>query len=401
MNATDVSKSIFAKRMMVIDHLVFGHSNFDIVDTSLFLGGPAVPQFNNPSTYFVKQVSLQTTDSYEEEICIETCDTYWCAVCHGADPNCPLGQWWSMQICSTQCYLFENGGGSGGGTGGGSGGGGGSTPIPYYYPCPTAPFSGSTSNIVDPCSAPPPPPGTGWQPVPDEPPINLPLSNSYIIDSLGGYPCAQQILSQIPLLNSSIAQAIQSTFGLSPNVNLTFTVDSALIGTNVNGYAMHPQLTNGVFTAKVKLNPWVLNNSTREYILQVMLHESLHSYIDYYYYLFQTNVVDSNFFREHFRIFYDIRRNGNYSLTEMAQHEQMTENYLTQIENSIRAYNQNITPLVSRKLAWEGLQGTSMWYTAYPGDTTLIMAMNYIARDTSRFTASNLNYSSYNLTRCP
>ena len=80
-------------------------------------------------------------------ICIE----YVCSICHGNDPNCPLGGHWTI------CTPIGGGGGGGtggGGTGGGGGGGGGGG-----NPCPF--IGGAWYNFVpeeDPCGPPPPPP---------------------------------------------------------------------------------------------------------------------------------------------------------------------------------------------------------------------------------------------------
>lgn len=222
------------------------------------------------------------------------------------------------------------------------------------------------------------------------------LANQNIIDSLVGYPCAQSILGLLPSINLEIKKVLDSTFGIDQTVNIKFKPDTSLIGTLVNGETLRYTMTNGVFTSTIGLNPWMLTHSTKEYIFTTMLHESLHAYMDYNWHLFQTGVLDTAEFKQKFRIFWDYRSTGGVNSTEFAQHEHMTMAYLDKIMRALYSYNPGLSYSTAKNLAWEGLKETSLWFTTYPGDTTLINNFNSMARDTS----SNL-YALYNLQSCP
>ena len=84
--------------------------------------------------------------------------------------------------------------------------------------------------------------------------------NQGIIDSLQGYPCAQEVLKQLPNIDSLTKQVL-SVFGVNEDVNIKFTSSSTL-----------PLSTDGtttcsggsiVFDCTVKLNTHVLTNSSR------------------------------------------------------------------------------------------------------------------------------------------
>jgi len=99
-------------------------------------------------------------------------------------------------------------------------------------------------------------------------------TNKEIIDSLKGYPCAQALVAKLPSLKTDIANLIKNTFSVSDYVNVTFEPDKRLIGSTTDG--RFNQVSGSSYI--IGLNPDVLKNASKEYILVTLYHEALHAY---------------------------------------------------------------------------------------------------------------------------
>ncbi len=179
MNSLNDPAEHFAAFFMQLDKAVFGHTKFNITDTSLF----RTP--NGPAGYLLLDsvVSTNTNNFYElVEFCQDV--TYFYQACPYTLTACSEG-------CD-QCYLcmesfvitycwqeYVDIGGGGGGTGGsgggtgnngggssGSGGGGSTPPNCDQQPEPFAKGSGGQTNVINPCG------GVGWVPIDDDPPYD-------------------------------------------------------------------------------------------------------------------------------------------------------------------------------------------------------------------------------------
>ena len=104
--------------------------------------------------------------------------------------------------------------------------------------------------------------------------------NQNIIDNLEGYPCAQDLLKQLPNLNNDLAKQISKLFGKNEDFNIIFKPKSGLGEIDGESYS-HSVKEFGTFKATIYLNEDILNNATKEYILVTMYHEALHAYLDY------------------------------------------------------------------------------------------------------------------------
>ncbi|TXH22283.1 MAG: hypothetical protein E6Q95_02570 [Chitinophagaceae bacterium] len=103
--------------------------------------------------------------------------------------------------------------------------------------------------------------------------------NHNIIDSLQGYPCAQNLLTKIGNLNDSISKLITTVFGDNEDFNLTF-VPRDTMGT-LDGETLYNYGAQSYWECKIALNIDVLQNATQEYLLVTMYHEALHGYLGY------------------------------------------------------------------------------------------------------------------------
>jgi len=96
-----------------------------------------------------------------------------------------------------------------------------------------------------------------------------------IINDLKDYPCASNLLSQLPNLNNEIANWLRKTFINSPN-DISFraltTLPNNLDGTWNSNAGNHSLQT-------ITLNGNMLNTASQEYILASMYHEALHGFL--------------------------------------------------------------------------------------------------------------------------
>lgn len=196
----------------------------------------------------------------------------------------------------------------------------------------------------------------------------------------------------MPSINKEVDSIIQKIFGVNEDVNLTFTVDNSLTKNSLDGYTKFPGGSSFFFDSKIELNPWVLQNATKEYILVTMLHEAIHSYIDYWYNQYLTKAIDSSTFKSRFPIFWNYKQILK-DPVEIAQHNTMAENYITTMKDAIKSYNPNATDTAAVALAWGGLQQTTVWKTK--SDTTNIINMNLNSRD-----ATLNKFFTYNFQKC-
>lgn len=99
-----------------------------------------------------------------------------------------------------------------------------------------------------------------------------------IIDSLQGYPCAQAILAQVPNLENEVSAWLNAVFNNNTDFNITFSDNPKLAGTKTDAEHRGFGSVNGQ-THKITINPDVLNNASKEYIVATMFHEVLHGFL--------------------------------------------------------------------------------------------------------------------------
>lgn len=221
--------------------------------------------------------------------------------------------------------------------------------------------------------------------------VQEPLSNQDIIDSLRGYPCAQEILRQLPSITEEVDSLIQKIFGINDDINLKFSIDNSLDQNSPVDGTEGSKPGEDYFFGFIKLNPWVLKNATKEYILTTLLHESIHAYIDYWKYKLNAGIIDTSEFKNRFPIFYEYNR--ILSDNEIAQHNEMANNYINTMKEAINCYNLNSSDVGAEALAWGGLQHTTSWKLR--SDTNAIKEINLNCRN------AGLNkFSQYNFEKC-
>jgi hypothetical protein len=190
--------------------------------------------------------------------------------------------------------------------------------------------------------------GYGYEEIYDE------YENKTVIDSLNGYPCAQEILKQIPGLNRVADSILSNVFGNNSINKIIFKTDANLPN-NVNAKRGSVSYIDNVFSVTINMNPNVLAYSSREFIAATMFHESIHAFIDYQIGRLAAKKIDTTSFKQQFPIIYAFRNKGE------SAHEQIVDTYLTELKSLICNYNSLLPTNVMDAIAWEGLQGTTNW----------------------------------------
>jgi hypothetical protein len=338
---TDLAEK-FALSFMIFDKDVFGYSKFKILDSNLF-------QFNN---HRIKTVSIDTAFEpniinglREVSLCITTTLSW--TNCYAGNPNCEMSTC-NFSISSSVCNTV---------TGDPSGGGGGTS-------APSNPPSSSGSSNT-------PGGGSGWIPI-----LTNNNPNRKIIDSLNGYPCAQQVLAAMPSINAQTKSILLNTFGINTNINLVFEAydypDSTIDGE-----------TSRIFPSgdyRIRLNKSMLNTATKEYIAAVIMHEAIHAYIKYMRPVNQGGGggMDSITFAQTFPIFSSlvIAPGSN------ASHNQMAYSYLNTIKSVVLGINDSLSNYNAEAISWGGLENTTVWRNR--SDTNSLSFRNTVAKFANR-----------------
>jgi hypothetical protein len=222
------------------------------------------------------------------------------------------------------------------------------------------------------------------------------LIDQKIIDS---FPCVKQIIDSISLysnLNKQVQHALLEVFGIGKNVHLSVTVNYNWTKDSIDGdtkvdsafTSYTPKGIEGLeFFATIRLNPWVLRNSTKEYIASTIIHEAYHAYINYKFnqYIRHVANVDSNVIKQLFPIYWNVYGTGM-PPGELNQHNIMASNFIQLMAEPLSifsgsSFDQILRDSVNRSLSWGGLGKTTVWRNR--SDTCNIIAINKCARDTS------------------
>lgn len=130
-----------------------------------------------------------------------------------------------------------------------------------------------------------------------------------------------------------------------------------------------------------------MKNATKEYILVTLLHEGIHAYID-----FCKSHMDSSEFNQKFPIYAEFK--NKLSNNEIAQHNEMANNYVKLMAGAIRSYNSDADSIATTALAWGGLQHTDIWKSK--SDTNQIKTISFNSRN-----ADMNQYVQYKFQKCP
>jgi hypothetical protein len=131
----------------------------------------------------------------------------------------------------------------------------------------------------------------------------------------------------------------------------------------------HYDPINRLFIDTIVLNSEFLRRGCKEYIVQLIAHESIHVFINWSRYSFlnsHINNVTDTFLQEHFGRNWQWLTDKGKAPTPVEEHRLMYQNFYDTIRNCILAYTKRGTrPAlrnnIARALAWGGLEKTPEW----------------------------------------
>lgn len=170
---------------------------------------------------------------------------------------------------------------------------------------------------------------------------------------LDSFPCAKSLVLQMPTLNSDISNLIKNTFGKNDKINLTVEANQSLKGTSTDGQlGPSSQFTlnnNLYFDISIGINPDILKNATKEYILVTIYHEALHAYFS-----FKRNQLGETEFNNQFTGMFV--NGGRLIGAQDPQHWSMGyTNFVNGLRDVIIAYNPNFDRNRAYALALGGI----------------------------------------------
>ncbi|MEI7471199.1 MAG: hypothetical protein WCJ85_03005 [Chitinophagaceae bacterium] len=210
------------------------------------------------------------------------------------------------------------------------------------------------------------------------------------------YPCLDSLLQNFSDINITAQKIIDDIFGVHTKSNLTFAIDRSLDSLSIEdaytlpGIGIKHLFNNGTdsffsFRDTIMLNPYVVNRSTKEYLIATIFHEAIHAYINYRYSQYLAGFISTSTFINEFPIFWDFYQ---FPLLPSVQqeHELMALAYRDRISTIIKTYfnpsaSTQLRNSVSDNLAWGGLNNTTAW--RFPGfiDTCTVNNQSVSARN--------------------
>lgn len=191
------------------------------------------------------------------------------------------------------------------------------------------------------------------------------------INELKDFPCAYQLVQQLPNLGNSIGDMMKSVFQNNNDVNLKFRPKSGL--GIVDGTTFVSYTDMGTFNATININEDILKNATKEYILVTLYHEVLHAFLGYEKY----RLGDEAFYDQYPSVVvgveYDASGVAINRYTFLPDHGQLGP-YLNDLQDILLAYNPSLPPEVASAMAKAGITKLT------PKES----ALNSAERDTSK-----------------
>lgn len=190
-------------------------------------------------------------------------------------------------------------------------------------------------------------------------------------EDLKPFPCAYQLVQDLPNLDNNIGDMMKSVFQNNDNVNIKFRPKSGM--GNVDGTTFASYTNMGTFNATININEDILNHATKEYILVTLYHEVLHAYLGYE----KFRLGDEAFYEEYpsvvVGIDYDASGVAINRFTFLSDHGQLGP-YINDLQGILLDYNPSLPPEVARAMAKAGITKLT------PEES----ALNGAERDTSK-----------------
>lgn len=202
------------------------------------------------------------------------------------------------------------------------------------------------------------------------------------------------ITNTFPCVNNLLSDLISNKKGFFQDPGLgAFFSSGALrlvlsekeLTPDIGGRSVHAGINgDGLFRDTLFLNSYYFSKASREYVVAVVVHESIHAFLTWCYLSYSEglNGVDTLFLQKHFPKHWEWLTDT--SLSEQRQHILMSENFLDIIAQNVYLYTSpkstaSLRDSVARSLAWGGLNSTPAW-RALQVDTCYLHEVDIWAR---------------------
>ena len=230
-------------------------------------------------------------------------------------------------------------------------GGGGDSPTPFD--------GGENGHPLKEVPITAPAPRPGWTPSNNPTgPIPIGNPNSGPLSGGGGNSNSPDIINSIkdPCLKKALDKAKSSDvkgamekiikeLDGNAKVKIDISDKSELLtstGEVSDGKATAYSYSNGTFSCSIILNQGILSNSTQEYIISTIIHETIHAYLQY-----QAGNTDNH----------------------SSNHEVMANKYVSIMSGYLVSIFPKLNAKDANALSWGGLQGTSLWSDSKKNDS--------------------------------
>ncbi|MFC3199490.1 hypothetical protein ACFOET_17845, partial [Parapedobacter deserti] len=199
--------------------------------------------------------------------------------------------------------------------------------------------------------------GGPWQNPPEDQTVTMDIN-----DELDDYPCAKALVVQLTALDNGLAKLLDEIFGDSENFEINFE-SSDLLADDEDGVETGHGLSfdnwnNPTYNSTVKLNTFILENATKEYILVTMYHEALHSFLR----AEQSRMGNATFHTKYPEMTEYEYTYGNGKRTKkykIAQNHARFAVYVDAMTDAIRSFNPNMPLASARAMAKMGIVESS------------------------------------------
>jgi hypothetical protein len=158
-------------------------------------------------------------------------------------------------------------------------------------------------------------------------------------------PCLKKLLEKAKTsnVNGTIEDIIKKLDGNAKvKINVSDKEEVLSNGIVVEGKATDYTYRDGTFSCSILLNKGVLSNSTQEYSIGTIIHETVHAYLQY-----EAGNTD---------------KHGT-------NHDEMAKSYVNSMSDYLLSLFPRLTSKDATAIAWGGLQGTELWTESKKNDT--------------------------------
>ncbi len=238
-------------------------------------------------------------------------------------------------------------------------------------------------------------------------------NEQYFQDS---FPCTYALINAMTNPNSIADSSLFCDFNVSVHNHLAFRIDNTLtqdsvLAQTLPGRSWVDGNNHLHFIDTIELNPYYLEHATKEKVVQFILHESTHAYINFVFEQYKSHEIDSfqvkAIFPNHWEYFRYAQLGGPQT-SGSQDHILMSQKYIQRMANEIkRHWSSSATSdqrnIGAEALSWSGLKDDAGWSGVsnnhYIFDTCKITAINWVSENPTASIGVSLSWGcgTYNM----